>query len=71
MNRKQIEQHLLNRGRLGMEVSKAEGVWYLIGCEEQYDGTVERCLDAVRLDQITPEVLDWKLTELDRSRKED
>lgn len=71
MNLKQTRKYLDSKGYTGLEVSKAEGVYYLIGCEEQFDGQVGRCLDAVRLDQVTPDVLDWKLRELERSRREE
>lgn len=50
---KQLNAALAAAGIAHAEVSKAEGVWYLVG--EAFDGTEETCLHAVRLSDLTPE----------------
>lgn len=46
-------------------VNKAEGVWYLLGGDDnKYDPCVERCLHVVRASDLTEDVLKWKIDEL-------
>lgn len=46
-------------------VNKAEGVWYLLGGDDnKYDPYVERCLHVVRASDLTEDVLKWKIEEL-------
>lgn len=46
-------------------ISKAEGVWYLLGgSNEKYNPEVERCLHVVRLSDLTEGDLLLKLEEL-------
>ncbi|QYW02164.1 hypothetical protein CPT_Sonora_063 [Stenotrophomonas phage Sonora] len=71
MNVKSANKYVADRGYPGMEVSKADGVYYLIGREELFDGSVERCLHVVRASDLTENVLDGKLVELERNRLEE
>lgn len=64
MKAAQANAHLAQAGFPGLFVSKAEGVWYLLGDDGVINPAVERCLHVVRLDDLTPEVLNWKLKEL-------
>jgi hypothetical protein len=64
MNREQANKHLENAGFPGLFVSKADGVWYLLGDDGVTHQEVERCLHVVRLDDMTVETLNWKLGEL-------
>lgn len=58
-------KYLASLGHPELFVNKAEGVWYLLGGDDsRYDPFVERCLHTVRIDDVTPDVLRWKLDEL-------
>lgn len=64
MNVSKANKFLAAAGFPDLTVNKAEGVWYMIGDEGVVNQHVERCLHVVRLDDLTEEVLTWKLNEL-------
>lgn len=67
MTRKQANSWLAARGFPGLEVSKAEGIWYLVGGHGDpriVNFGVDRCLHVVRLADLTEQDLSSKLDEL-------
>lgn len=70
MNALEARSFLRKIGHPDLHVSKAEGVWYLLGGDyPKYNSKVERCLHVVRLSDLTEKVLRWKVDELmDKTR---
>ena len=64
MNRNQADLFIARMGFPGLVISKAEGVWYIIGDEGVVNHNVERCLHVVRLSDLTERDLRWKVQEL-------
>lgn len=64
MNVASANKFLSSAGFPGLFVSKAGGIWYLLGDDGVVNLSVERCLHVVRLADLTKEVLTWKLEEL-------
>ena len=64
MNKQQASKYLTQAGFPGLFIDKAEGVWYLLGDEGVVDQSVERCLHAVRLEDVSVDMLRSKLCEL-------
>jgi len=71
MNKAQANAFAASKGFPGLTVSKAEGVWYLVGDEGVSNEYVERCLHIVRLADLTEDVLSWKIEELTAPRQDD
>jgi hypothetical protein len=50
----QAKRYLAKTGHPDLYVSKAEGVWYLLGGDSpKYNSRVERCLHVVRTSDLT------------------
>lgn len=65
MTRDEANRYLVRAGYPDATVNKAEGVWYLLGDDPSFvNHSVERCLHVVRLGDLTPATLDWKLRQL-------
>lgn len=50
-SKKTIESALARAGFTGLTLSKAGGIWYLIGDQGVQNHHIERCLHVVRLDR--------------------
>jgi hypothetical protein len=64
VTRDQANRWLAVNGAPGLELSKAEGVWYVVGDEGVVNHAVERCLHVTRLEDLTETMLRWKVEEL-------
>lgn len=66
MNKNAANRYLANLGFPELEVDKAEGVYYIVGGrdDDRIDQFIERCLNVVRLSDLSTSDLDWKLREL-------
>lgn len=66
MNAAQANAWLAAQGFPCLEVSKADGVWYVVGGheDERIARSVERCLHVVRIEDLTEDLLGQKLNEL-------
>lgn len=66
MNKSSANKLLAALGHGDLEVSKAEGVWFIVGAHDpsKYDVSVETCLHVVRLSDLTESDLLEKIAKL-------
>lgn len=67
MTRHEANKYLKAAGFPGLEVDKADGIWYLVGDDGVVNQAAERCLHVVRLSDLDESTLRWKLNELTNS----
>lgn len=66
MTRNQANRYLADRGFPDLEISKADGVWHIVGGHDdpRISDEPERCLHVCRLEEVTASVIERKLGEL-------